>query len=90
MRITRSGCAVQPTIPDLNGTPPNNLVAFVRLIGRESADPGGRPLTYRWTVASAPKGSSISSVSNADRPFSTFVPDLEGKYVIRLVVNNGL
>ncbi|MBI4866673.1 MAG: hypothetical protein HY816_06950 [Candidatus Wallbacteria bacterium] len=65
-------------------------VGFVRLDGRNSADPKRRSLTYRWTVATRPPGSTLAELQDADTPLAWFVPDKLGVYVLRLVVNNGI
>jgi len=60
----------------------------MKLHGDRSTDPGGAPLTYRWSMTSKPTGSgAILSHSNADEP--TFTADVDGTYEISLVVNNG-
>lgn len=60
----------------------------VILDGSGSRDPGGNvPLTYRWTIASAPAGST--AVLSGDTAVSpTFTPDVPGDYVFQLVVTN--
>ncbi len=60
----------------------------VVLNGEGGVDPDGDPLSYHWTVVSAPPGSS-ATLSDADSPTPTFVPDREGEYVIRLMVGDG-
>ena len=61
----------------------------VYLDGSGSWDPNGDSLTYRWSIASLPQGST--AVVGADVGDETsFVPDLPGTYVISLAVNDGL
>ena len=59
------------------------------LDGTASFDPLGRDLTYTWSFAQTPDGSA-ASISNADTAKSSFVADLQGAYIISLVVHNGI
>jgi len=60
----------------------------VVLDGSGSSDPDGDTLAYAWTIASAPAGSTAALADpNSARP--SFVPDVAGAYVVRLVVNDG-
>ncbi|MCW9017511.1 MAG: PKD domain-containing protein, partial [Kangiellaceae bacterium] len=58
------------------------------LDGSMSSDPDGDSLTYLWRIVQSPE-SSQSALSNADAVTTTIEPDLEGTYVIELVVNDG-
>jgi len=59
----------------------------VSLDGSASTDPEFDPLTYAWTIISAPVGSS-STIVGANNVASSFVPDLEGIYQVNLVVSD--
>ena len=60
----------------------------VHLDGSASRDADGDPLTYRWAITVKPEGSTATlSDTTAQKP--TFVPDVEGTYVIQLIVNDG-
>jgi hypothetical protein len=60
----------------------------VRLDASNSWDDDGDPLSYFWSITSAPAGSSAAiSDPTALRP--TFVPDLAGVYTIELVADDG-
>ncbi|MBI3892816.1 MAG: hypothetical protein HY303_14935 [Candidatus Wallbacteria bacterium] len=86
----RSGGGIEASVPDPLAPAANSLRPFVRLDGRESADPAERAITYAWAVATRPAGSSLADVSGATSAFPTFVPDKLGLYIFQLVVNNGL
>jgi hypothetical protein len=61
----------------------------VQLNGGGSSDPQNRSLTYSWTLVSKPTGSN-ATLSKATTATPTFDADLEGDYVVSLVVNNGV
>jgi len=58
------------------------------LSGAGSSDPDGDPLTYRWRLLSRPAG-SVAVPGPATGVASSLVPDLAGRYVLQLVVNDG-
>jgi hypothetical protein len=55
--------------------------------GSADAD-GPTPLTYEWTVAQAPVGST-ATFADPSAQIATFAPDLAGHYVFTLVVRDG-
>ncbi len=60
----------------------------IRLDGSKSRERRGRPLTYRWAVASRPEASTpILKESETAHP--EFRADREGVYTLSLVVDNG-
>ena len=62
------------------------------LDGSGSSDPENDPLTYRWSFKTLPGGSSLSnygSITNDTSVNASFVPDVDGAYMVRLVVNDG-
>ena len=61
----------------------------VQLNGAGSSDPDSNPLTYLWSFAVRPAGSS-AALSNPTTATPTFTPDLLGLYTVRLVVSDGL
>jgi hypothetical protein len=84
------------TISSLNAPPNANagpdqgayVGALVTLDGGGSFDPDGDPLSYAWTLISAPTGSTATLTNPATvSPF--FSPDVPGVYDIELIVNDG-
>jgi hypothetical protein len=63
-----------PTVPASRQSDPANLRTFVRLDGRESADSHGRPLTYLWSLVSAPAGSAVAGATLPVRVFLDGAP----------------
>ncbi|WDE03362.1 YHYH protein [Thalassomonas viridans] len=53
-----------------------------------SSDADGDSLSYSWSISSLPAGSNIS-LSNANSQSASFIVDVDGDYVIALVVNDG-
>ena len=60
----------------------------VQLDGTGSADPEGSTLTFGWAFESRPPGSA-ASLQNPTSATPSFVPDIAGVYVVRLVVTDG-
>jgi hypothetical protein len=60
----------------------------VPLDGSASSDPDGDTLTYEWRFVSTP-GGSAATLSDATAVAPDFTADLEGTYVLALVVNDG-
>lgn len=61
----------------------------VALDGSGSSDADLDPLTFAWTLVSAPSGST-AALTGAASPTPELVPDLIGQYVVELVVDDGL
>lgn len=61
----------------------------VSLDGSGSFDANLDPLTYRWSIVSAPDG-SMATLSSTASVQTSLTPDLPGTYVVSLVVNDGL
>ncbi len=61
----------------------------VTLDGSGSYDADGDGLTYAWSLASVPAGST-ATLSNATTVNPAFVADLPGTYVAQLIVNDGM
>jgi hypothetical protein len=65
----------------------------VYLDGSASNDPDNspQPLSYLWTFDSIPGGSYLTNdhITNKDQVSASFIPDIDGYYVINLTVNDG-
>jgi len=59
----------------------------VSLDGSASTDPDSDPLSYSWTISSAPVGST-AALSGADSESPALITDLEGVYEVTLVVSD--
>jgi hypothetical protein len=60
----------------------------VYLNGSGSHDANLDSLTYSWSIVSTPKNSSVE-LSDPTMEETTFEPDIEGIYIVSLVVNDG-
>jgi mono/diheme cytochrome c family protein len=76
--------------PNANAGPDQNVATGtnVTLDGSGSQDADNDPLTYAWTMVSTPAGSN-ATLSNGTQPGPTFSADMDGTYVVQLVVNDG-
>ena len=61
---------------------------LVQLSGNQSYDPEERNLNYLWTMLSKPAGSS-AQLSSTTAKSPTFIADIQGEYVLTLLVNDG-
>ena len=61
--------------------------ATVQLDGRGSSDPDGDSLSFVWTMIEKPAGST-AALSNPASVTPTFVADLQGSYLLALVVRD--
>ena len=55
--------------------------------GSTSVDPDGNPLTFVWTLKSAP-GGSRAAATDAASSVAHLVPDMAGSYTVQLVVSD--
>ena len=85
VRITTGNA---PPVADAGDDQSAVVNGLVKLDGTGSSDINGDPLTYSWTFASKPQGST-ATLSNPTGAMPTFTPDLPGVYVLRLIVNDG-
>jgi PKD repeat protein len=63
------------------------LGATVELNGSNSSDPENYPLSYLWEITSQP-GASTVELDNTTVFFTSFVPDVEGVYTVRLTIED--
>jgi len=77
--------------PVANAGPSQSAVVgeTVTLNGSKSTDSDGEPLTYKWSIVSAPNGSK-APILNPTAQIASFVPGLPGTFVVQLIVNDGL
>ena len=61
---------------------------LVALTGADSRDPDGAPVTFTWSFASRPAGSS-AELTGAMTLGPAFTVDLPGEYVVQLIVSDG-
>jgi hypothetical protein len=88
--------ATTPNVPpNANAGPDQNVFTgnAVQLDGSRSSDPdqGPLPLSYLWSFSAKPLGSLLSDNHIVDRnmPHATFIPDANGVYEVRLIINDG-
>jgi len=87
---------VQQTVPSANAGTGGNipLRRLAVLNGSASSDTNSPPLplTYAWTLMSAPMGSSVTTASIAfpTSPEAVFRPDIAGNYTFKLTVTNSV
>ncbi|WP_198331079.1 PKD domain-containing protein [Psychrobacter cibarius] len=83
---------IQPgnNIPTADAGTKQNIVLgdLVTLDGSKSVDEDEDALTYTWTIKDQPKGSK-ATLSDSAIVNPTFKPDVQGKYIVVLVVNDG-
>jgi RHS repeat-associated protein len=64
------------------------LGTLVTLDGRQSSDPDGDALGYRWQLLAEPDGSTAMLV-DATTATPRFLVDVPGSYLVQLIVNDG-
>ncbi|MDA8178745.1 MAG: PASTA domain-containing protein [Deltaproteobacteria bacterium] len=76
--------------PTANAGPDQSVVTgtVVQLDGRGSFDPESAILSYSWQMLSRPTGST-AVLNYASTSLPTFLADVSGQYIVRLIVNDG-
>jgi len=77
-----------PPVADAGSNQRARVGAVVTLDGSASTDADGNPLTYAWSFAARPTGST-AQLSNTTSIKPTFTVDKAGTYFLQLVVNDG-
>jgi hypothetical protein len=77
-------------LPPVANAGPNESVELHSLVVLQGSgtDPQNLPLTFQWSIVSAPTGST-ATLSSSSIPDPSFSPDVMGVYVVQLIVNNG-
>ena len=91
LALAAAGCPKSVGQPSASATAPATVASgsIVRLDGGQSSDPKGHELYFAWSFVSVPAGSA-AVLSNPTSVTPSFVADLPGDYVVRLVVSNGI
>ena len=91
MTMSAAGAVNTAPVSDAGADQTVTLGDTVSVDGSGSSDPDGDPLTYFWGFNSVPSGSAIKGSSYADRAAvsTSFVPDVEGTYTVKLRVDDG-
>lgn len=80
-------CSDQVPVADAGPDIEIPFFSIANLDGSASYDPDGDPITYKWTIVSAPEGST-ATLSSTTIVNPTITPDLRGVYEIQLVVTD--
>lgn len=72
----------------IDGPPSVHFGATVPLTGARSNDPDGDPLSFNWSLLSAPQGSG-AALSDPFAIAPSFLADRPGTYVAQLIVGDG-
>ncbi len=88
LAIMTSGCANVPPVADAGSNQKVTAYSTVTLDGSNSADVDDDTLSFNWSLATVPSGST-ATLSDTTAKTPTFRPDIEGVYLASLVVNDG-
>jgi len=87
VRVTASEANAKP-VANAGGDINAMTGTVVTLDGSASTDANGDPLSFGWAFVSRPD-SSAASLANAATDSPSFTPDVDGAYIVELVVNDG-
>lgn len=88
MLVGCGGGSEQPPVADAGADQRVEVGTTVVLGGASGTGGDGKPLSFAWSLASFPDGSAVR-LTNSSAASPSFIPDVEGTYVISLVVNSG-
>jgi len=82
---------VPPSVADAGPDKHVATASMVPLDGSGSFDPDGGLITYVWSLDTKPEGSTLTDaeIEGRVRPNPSFIPDVDGLYVIKLIVSDG-
>ena len=76
--------------PDGSGTHTNLLAGeTITLDGRMSVSPRGTALTYSWELLQRPR-ESLATIVDAPLPQAELLPDVAGRYIVKLTVTDAM
>lgn len=78
-----------PPVADAGEAQNVSTADTVQLDGSGSQDADNDDLTYSWSIITKPDTTSGATLSDSAAINPTFVADLDGEYVVQLIVNDG-
>jgi len=76
-----------PPVPEITTRSRVSKNTKVELDGAGSVEPNDDPMTFTWTLAVKPAGSSAVLTPNATK--ASFTPDVTGSYEVQLTISDG-